>query len=142
MMSGHDQGAAAMTRRIAALSTCLALAAGGLAACGGDDDDGGATAPATAPPANEPGAGSQDVVVVDMKDIQYVPRHVTVRRNQTVRWTNSDPVAHTVTARRGSDMDSGIVNPGEQFETQFRSTGRVDYYCTIHPRQTGSVTVR
>ncbi|HVE66984.1 MAG TPA: hypothetical protein VNB64_00220, partial [Solirubrobacteraceae bacterium] len=89
------------------LAACLAFAG-----CGGDDDGGDAASnppPATVPAATTP--PSDGAVAVDMKDIKYVPAKATAKVGQTVRWTNSDPVAHTVTATSGSDIDSGTIDP-------------------------------
>ena len=130
-----------MTKPMTILAACLALAGGTLAACGGDDEDSASTAPATTPvPTQKPAA--PDVVAVDMKDIKYVPQNVTAKVGQTVRWTNSDPVAHTVTAKSGSKIDSGTIAPGKTYEAKFDKAGRVDYVCAIHPNQKGTVTVR
>jgi len=128
-----------MTKPLTALAVCVALAGGTLAACGDDDEESASTTPAAAPATT---GAAADVVVVDMKDIEYVPRNATAKVGQTVRWTNSDPVAHTVTAKSGSDVDSGTIDPGKDFETRFDRPGKVDYVCTIHPNQTGTVTVR
>lgn len=132
----------AMRATIACLAVCVAL---GVAGCGGDDSssDNGAP-PATQPVATDttPTPAQAAVVEVDMKDIKYVPADVTAKVGQTVRWTNSDPVAHTVTAKSGSDVDSGTIDPNDTFETKFTKPGKVDYVCAIHPNQTGTVTVR
>lgn len=140
-----------MTKRTIAFAACLALAAGTLAACGSGSNNSTsastpapaatattATTPGTAPPAKPAGAA---VVQVDMKNIKFAPQTVTAKVGQTVRWTNSDPVAHTVTAKKGSDVDSGTVAPNQTFETKFTKAGRVDYVCSIHPNQSGTVIV-
>jgi plastocyanin len=131
-----------MTKPITALAACLALAGGVAAGCGGDDEESASTTPATTAGPAQTTEAPADVVMVDMKDIKYVPRNVTANVGQTVRWTNSDPVAHTVTAKSGSDVDSGTINPNDTFEAKFDKPGKVDYVCTIHPNQTGTVTVR
>jgi plastocyanin len=134
-----------MTKRTTAFAACLALAAA-LAACGSDNK--GTSASTPAPPATTPGkanpapAPASAVVQVDMKDIKFVPQTVTAKVGQTIRWTNSDPVAHTVTAKSGSDVDSGTIGPNQTFETKFAKAGRVDYVCSIHPNQTGTVIVK
>lgn len=127
-----------MSKRITVLAVCVALAGGALAACGDDDSAGTTAAPATT---GETSAAS-DVVEVDMKDIEYIPQNISAKVGQTVRWKNSDPVAHTVTATSGSDVDSGTIDAGKTFETKFDKPGKVDYFCTIHPNQKGTVRVR
>jgi len=106
-------------------------AAGGLfltgmaAALGGCPDSGTPT----------PQAGVTDVAI---SGLAFVPKEVTVRVNETVRWTNDDGVLHTVTsgnpgaADAGSQFDSGLIAPGGTFEWQFDAVGEYVYFCTQH----------
>ena len=125
--------------RLALLCSCAALALA-VPACGGDDEGGGGGEPGGA--AAESGSGT-DAVKVGMEDIEYVPRDVTVKQGGTVTWTNSDSVTHTVTKEGGPgpEFDSGNMNVDDTFEQTFDAAGKVDYVCTIHPNQTGTVTV-
>ena len=138
-----------MKKLLVLLTACLAL---GLtfAACGDDDDDdgGSASTPTTEQTdtggsggATKPSGGS---TTVDMKDIQFVPKDVTVKAGTTITWTNSDQVAHTVTKEGGpgADFDSGNVDPGGTFEQSFDKPGKINYECQIHPGQTGTITVQ
>ena len=138
-----------MKKLLVLLIACLALT---LAACGDDDDDdGGGGSAATTPTeqtdtgaAEKPSGGGGGTETVDMKDIQFVPKDVTVDAGTTITWTNSDSVPHTVTKEGGpgADFDSGNVDPGATFEQTFDEPGTVDYVCTIHPGQAGTVTVK
>ena len=78
-----------------------------------------------------------------MEDIQYVPKDVKVKAGGTVRWTNTDSTTHTVTKQGGPGpkFDSGNIEVGGVFEQKFNRSGKVDYFCMIHPNQTGTVTV-
>jgi plastocyanin len=136
-----------MKKLLVLLTACLAL---GLtfAACGDDDeDDGGGSASTTTTEQTDTGGGATKPAggseTVDMKDIQFVPKDVTVKAGTTITWTNSDQVPHTVTkdGGPGADFDSGNVDPGATFEQTFDEPGKVDYVCTIHPGQAGTVTV-
>ena len=128
-----------LSPRLALLCSCAALALA-VPACGGDDEGGGGGEPGGA--AAESGSGT-DAVKVGMEDIEYVPRDVTVKQGGTVTWTNSDSVTHTVTKEGGPgpEFDSGNLNVDDTFEQKFDAAGKVDYVCTIHPNQTGTVTV-
>ena len=135
-----------MNRSLAILLSCLAIVVAG---CGGNDDeaDGGSAQnseqqqPDTS--SDTGAAASAGTVRVGMKDIQYVPREVKVKAGGTVKWTNSDSVPHTVTREGGPGpkFDSGNMDVGATFEQKFDSPGKFDYVCTIHPNQTGTVTV-
>ena len=136
-----------MNKWLALLLSMLALSlvAGG---CGSDDDEGdGGSAKTTEQPADtSPDTGAAaagGTVRVGMKEIEYVPKAVKVKAGGTVRWTNSDSVTHTVTKQSGPGpkFDSGNMAVGATFEQKFDRPGKVDYVCTIHPNQTGTVTV-
>ncbi len=141
-----------MKKLLVLLIACLALT---LAACGDDDDDDGggeAGAPTTeqTETTEPPAATGGETVIVDIPAIEFDPAEVTVTAGTTVKWTNTDDLPHTVTKESGPgpDFDSGDLEPisGEGsrpaiFEQTFTETGTVDYVCTIHPGQAGTVTV-
>ncbi len=132
------------------LGVLLSIAAVGLlAGCGDDDEDSGGSAQTTEQaPADTGGAtggtAAGRTVKVGMKDIQFVPKNVTVKVGDTVSWTNTDSVTHTVTKQSGpgTKFDSGNLDPGAKYEQKFNRSGKVNYVCTIHPNQTGTVTVK
>jgi Cupredoxin-like domain len=59
---------------------------------------------------------------------------------QSVRWTNQDGAAHTVTADDGA-FDSGSLAGGKSFSFAFDRVGTYAYHCNIHPGMKGTVTV-
>ena len=125
------------------LSVVLGLVAAG---CGGDDEDeelGGADTTTQQPAGGGGGGGGGRTVQVGMQDIKYVPNAVNVKTGDTVRWTNSDSVTHTVTKKGGpgEKFDSGNMAVGAKYARKFDTPGKVDYFCTIHPNQRGTVTV-
>jgi plastocyanin len=70
----------------------------------------------------------------------FSPSVLTVAVNTTVKWTNKDTVAHTVTSDDGK-FDSGTINPNGTFDHAFTSKGFYTYYCTFNPKLTGSIQV-
>lgn len=70
-------------------------------------------------------------VTVEMRDIAFTPRMVTVSPGTTVVWVNRDPFDHTVTADDGS-FNSGLILPGGVFRFTFQRPGRYAYYCVPH----------
>ena len=69
--------------------------------------------------------------VVDMHGLQFVPAAIHIQPGTTVTWTNSDPLAHTVTADDAS-FDSGSIDPGAVFQMEFDTPGTFQYYCQPH----------
>jgi hypothetical protein len=79
--------------------------------------------------------------LVQIRQFDYMPREITIRRGETVEWVNMDPEGHTATADDDS-WDSGYLEDGESFSRVFTEPGRYAYYCTPHPDMRGTVIVR
>jgi len=126
-------------RKLLPLLLCVAVAG-----CGGDDDDGGGAAKTSEE--KQPAAGSGGTAAegasVAMKNIEFKPKAVTVKKGGMVKWTNDDSVGHDVT---GSDFKSGSaggISGGETFEHRFAKAGRFDYRCNVHLGMEGTVIVK
>lgn len=109
------------------------------AGCGEKESPGSGTAGGTA--TDPASASGGDTVKVAMKDILFVPEKVTARVGQTVRWNNEDDIAHTVKAEKGADFESKSLSKGDTYDAKLTKTGTIDYVCTIHPSQRGTITV-
>jgi plastocyanin len=118
---------------IGLLVLVLAAGCGEKKSAGSGTAGGSATEPAT--------ASGGKTVQVRMKDILFVPEKISARVGQTVVWTNEDDVAHTVTAKKGADFASKAITKGKTYKAKLTKTGTIDYVCTIHPSQTGTITV-
>jgi plastocyanin len=129
-----------MPRLSLAALACLALAGGGVIAGCGDDNTSEST-PAAAPPPAQSGTSSGDSVAVSMKDIKFVPETITAKVGQKIVWTNGEAIPHNVTAKSGADFESENLNQDETFEYTPTKAGTIDYVCTIHSGQNGSITV-
>lgn len=121
--SDSDGGAAATTEETAGDTTAMEDETA-------TDDAGGGDA----------GGGSASVDVVD---IDYDPREITVEAGTTVTWTNTGDLPHTVTLEDGpgEDFDSGTLQNGETYEQTLDQPGTYEYICTIHANQRGTVVV-
>lgn len=71
---------------------------------------------------------------------RFDPTAITVPIGTTVSFQNTDPFAHTVTARDG-DFDSGRLEQDQTFTVQFSAPGTFAYFCEIHPTMRAEVTV-
>ncbi|MFL6404378.1 MAG: plastocyanin/azurin family copper-binding protein [Nitrososphaeraceae archaeon] len=93
-----------------------------------------------------PGAGT-------LGDKGFSPNPINVKVGDTVTWTNSDNMEHTVTSgtgpsdtSTGKQFDSGLSGPtvltaGKTFSHQFTKVGEFPYFCRIHPTLVGKVVV-
>lgn len=87
-----------------------------------------------------PAQSGSPVVSVDIQNLAFTPQTVTVAMGTSVRWTNKDSTAHTVTSTTGA-FDSGNMGRGATFTHSFNTLGEFPYICAIHPAMTGKVTV-
>ena len=78
------------------------------------------------------------VVNVSIQNSAYNPASVQISTGDTVKWTNMDSTAHTVT---GSIFKSGNINKGQSYQFQFTKPGTYSYTCSIHPTMKGTISV-
>lgn len=86
-------------------------------------------------------------------DFGFGPKTKTIETGQTVTWTNTSDVDHTVTAYEDEIPDSatyfasggfeseraarnhvteGLIAPGGEYEHTFEEPGVYEYYCVPH----------
>lgn len=79
---------------------------------------------------------------VTIADFAFTPSTVEVSVGDTVTWTNTDGVPHTVTQEpAGSGFQSGTIASGESFSQTFEEAGEFSYFCEFHPNMTGTIVV-
>jgi plastocyanin len=81
------------------------------------------------------------VASVAIKGFAFSPSTLTVAPGTTVKWTNMDSAAHTVTSKSGAWADSGTLSTGTSFSHVFTHSGTFAYYCAIHPYMTATIVV-
>ena len=77
-----------------------------------------------------------------IQNFRFEPAHITIKRGTKVRWINKDRAHHTATATKRKSFDSGRLGKGQRYTHTFKSTGKKQYFCEIHPFMRGSVTVK
>ena len=86
-------------------------------------------------------AGETVVAEVDMAALKYGKDAVTISAGQAVRWTNRDPVEHTVTFD-GAEPGSPVIPAHGSYVHRFDKAGTYTYHCTPHPFMKGVVIVK
>jgi len=131
-------------KRIAPL--LLAAAALVAAGCGSSNKSSSSSssspAPATTTSSSTSGGtaapSSGKTVTIDMKNIQFNPKTVTVKVGTTVKWVNQDSAPHNVT---GGPLHSPTFGNGGSFTYKAAKAGKISYVCTIHPGMTATLNV-
>jgi len=86
-------------------------------------------------------AGETVAAEVDMAALKYGKDAVTISAGQAVRWTNRDPVEHTVTFD-GAEPGSPVIPAHGSYVHRFDKAGTYTYHCTPHPFMKGVVIVK
>lgn len=75
---------------------------------------------------------------------RFEPREIVIAAGETVSFINTDPFAHTVTARDDSALqfESGDMGQDAVFDVEFDEVGTFAYYCRIHPTMRATVVVQ
>jgi len=86
-------------------------------------------------------AGAGKIVHNGMKNFAFIQPRLVIDAGTTVTWTNTDALAHTVTADNKS-FNSGLVDPGKTYRHTFSKPGTYTYACMPHPFMHGVVVVK
>ena len=86
----------------------------------------------------EPSAAT---AAVKIDNFVFGPPSLTVPVGTTVTWTNSDDIPHTSVSTDGV-FKSKVLDTDEKFSYTFTKAGTYPYYCTIHPKMTGTIVVK
>ncbi len=79
-------------------------------------------------------------VQMDQKNMQFIPHVIAVTAGTTVKFLNSDPVAHNVFSPEGK-YNLGTWPQGETRDHKFDAAGVYTQLCRVHPEMEGYVVV-
>jgi plastocyanin len=123
---------------LAAVLTVGALAAG----CGSSNDNSSSSSGSGSGSSGQSSSTATGGVTVQMKNIQFDPKTVTVKPGQTVTWENADTVDHNVVADSGANFKSDTFGRGGTYAFTPKKPGTIQYECTLHPGMVGTIEVR
>ena len=78
---------------------------------------------------------------VKVDNFSFGPATLTVPVGTTVTWTNRDDIPHTIVST-DKVFKSKVLDTDEKFSFTFAKAGTYPYFCSIHPKMTGSVVVQ
>jgi plastocyanin len=85
-------------------------------------------------------APAAQTTTVHIRNFAYVPQNVTVHAGTTITFVNDDDEAHTVSAT-DKTFDSGGLDTNQKWQHTFKTPGKFNYFCEMHPYMKGTVTV-
>ena len=99
------------------------------------------TATPTPTPNPAPTTGLPQTLPLTIQNMAFSPSVVTIKKGDTIVWTNKDKVVHTVTGNNGGFSSSNIAVNGT-YSFKFSTAGTFSYHCSIHPIMTGKIVVQ
>ena len=85
-------------------------------------------------------AGTNSIVVT-IDNFNFTPPALAISAGTTVTWVNKDDVPHTVTSD-DKLFASRALDTDDKFSFTFQQPGTYSYYCSVHPKMVGKVTVK
>jgi plastocyanin len=77
---------------------------------------------------------------VKIDNFSFGPQSLKVAAGTTVTWINRDDIPHTVVSTDGV-FKSKVRDTDEKFSYTFAQPGTYPYYCSVHPKMTGTIVV-
>jgi Icc protein len=82
-------------------------------------------------------AGERDVVI---DNFSFSPEMASVPAGTTVTWTNRDDAPHKIMSTE-QKFKSPVLDTDERFSYRFETAGVYKYFCSLHPKMTGQISV-
>jgi plastocyanin len=90
--------------------------------------------------AQQPASAAMEVKI---DNFSFSPATLTVAVGTTVTWTNQDDIPHTVVSTDDPRaFRSKVLDTDERFTYTFSKAGTFAYFCSVHPKMTGTVVVK
>jgi plastocyanin len=77
---------------------------------------------------------------VRVDNFAFAPQTLTVPANSTVTWVNKDDVPHVIASDQGV-FKSKALDTDDKYSYTFTKPGTYTYFCSIHPKMTGTIVV-
>ena len=82
-------------------------------------------------------------VVMDQRDVQFIPRVLAVPVGSTVNFLNNDKTFHNVfSPSEAKKFDLGLYSPGRSRSVTFEKPGVVKILCHVHPHMEAFIVVK
>jgi plastocyanin len=78
---------------------------------------------------------------IEIKDFAFNPQTITVKSGETVTWINRDEEPHTIVSVGKQFKKSTALDTDQEFTITAGAPGTYDYFCSVHPKMTGTIVV-
>lgn len=78
---------------------------------------------------------------IEIKDFMFSPQTLTVKTGEKITWINRDDEPHTVVSVGKKFQKSSALDTDQEFTITAGAPGSYEYFCSVHPKMTGTVVV-
>jgi plastocyanin len=78
---------------------------------------------------------------IEIKDFAFNPQTLTVKSGEKITWINRDEEPHTVVSVEKQFKKSSALDTDEEFTITAGAPGTYTYFCSVHPKMTGTIVV-
>jgi plastocyanin len=78
---------------------------------------------------------------IEIKDFAFNPQTITVKSGEKVTWINRDDEPHTIVSVGKQFKKSTALDTDQEFTITVGAPGTYDYFCSVHPKMTGTIVV-
>jgi len=78
---------------------------------------------------------------IEIKDFAFNPQTITVKSGEKVTWINRDEEPHTIVSVGKQFKKSTALDTDQEFTITVEAPGTYDYFCSVHPKMTGTIVV-
>ena len=79
---------------------------------------------------------------IEIKDFMFIPQTITVKSGQSITWINRDDEPHTVVSVEKQFKKSPPLDTDQAFTITAGAPGTYTYFCSVHPKMTGTIIVQ
>lgn len=123
----------------------IVLAGGAFALTRNSSDKSDSTTPDTSSSSNqaEQSDNAPEANTIEMRDLAFTPKKITVKKGTSVTWVNRDSARHDIVPDEPSDdfKASELFGQDQSYSVTFNTVGTYAYHCTPHPFMKGTVEV-
>jgi plastocyanin len=85
------------------------------------------------------GAGQNKI---EIKDFAFNPQTIRVKSGEKITWINRDEEPHTIVSVEKQFKKSSALDTDQEFTIVAGAPGTYSYYCSVHPKMTGTIIVK
>ena len=78
---------------------------------------------------------------IEIKDFAFNPKTITVKAGEKITWINRDEEPHTIVSVEKQFKKSTALDTDQEFTITAGTPGTYTYYCSVHPKMTGTIVV-